>query len=195
MPREVHQWNSNKEYMVKFLFDTPFEDEGKFGKYFSYGVMVNDEEKTIQASKTLNDLLESYRRDDVVYITKEVRDNKFAGWNIQINPKTTESDTVTDYVDTKRGEITESEVLSKRDQYEEDKWKIINWRNRKEIAWGQAMNLGVNTINQIDPQLAEKDTEKWVERSVAIASKIYPSLLKKEDELQQLYEKANALPF
>ena len=57
------------------------------------------------------------------------------------------------------------------------------------------MNLGVNTINQIDPQLAEKDTEKWVDRAVAIASKIYPSLLKKEDELQQLYEKANALPF
>ena len=64
------------------------------------------------------------------------------------------------------------------------------------------MNLGIKTINNIDPQLAEKDTEKWVARAVAIAAKIYPSLLKKEDELQQLYEngmtikeEANAVPF
>lgn len=192
MSREVHQWKPNIKYTVKFLYDTPFEDDGKFGKYWSYGVQVDDVEKTIQASKTLSEMLENYKTDDVVYVKKSVSGNgDFNEWVISekdVNEKVEKTaEKAAEYVDTKRGELTQERELSYEEK-EEEKWKAINWRNRREIAWGQAMNLGINTINLIDPQLAEKDTEQWMTRSVALAAKVYPSLLKKEDELQFLYE-------
>ena len=89
------------------------------------------------------------------------------------------------------------------EQREAKKWDDINWRNRKQIAWGQAMNKAIDLLGNVnDPvKYIEETPDEFMERAVAIAKSIYPSLLKDEEELETIYNKSvkneddDALPF
>ena len=57
------------------------------------------------------------------------------------------------------------------------KWDAINRKKRLEIAHGQAFNIGAMTVNGADPQIFEKDPDRWRNAVAKVAELIFPYLV------------------
>lgn len=80
--KEQLKFMANQTYPIELLYDTPFEGESKYGKYFTYTVKHEDSEKIIFATEALHKKLDYYRTGDKVTVQKkEYEPNKF-GWDV-----------------------------------------------------------------------------------------------------------------
>lgn len=72
----------NVPTVVTLLWDEPFEREGKFGTFYSYTVLHNEEESQFAATAGLHKFLEPFSKGCELVITKQVDSENKTTWSV-----------------------------------------------------------------------------------------------------------------
>ena len=175
------KFNANELVAVTMKFDTGFEKEGDFGKYYQHTVTHNGEDTIMNVSPHLNSLIvPQYKRGDTINIKK--LDTKPTTWSVHSNangtngtPEEQMAVNGVDYLSAKNGTSNVQEVKPKVD------WDKIN----KEKT------------DDIHRQVAVKIVTKDVDFSKELEEKHYAILMRNTEIIMGLIEnnKDIFLPF
>ena len=150
------KFNANELVAVTMKFDTGFEKEGDFGKYYQHTVTYNGEDTLMNVSEHLNSLIvPQYKSGDIINIKK--LDTKPTTWSVKGNGTNgTPEVNNTDYISAKNGTNNVQEVKPK-----------VNWDK-----------INKEKTDDIHRQVAVKIVTKDVDFSVEINEKEYQTLMR-----------------